>query len=103
MKNIKELYHFENKWYDYPVALEAKHEWYKTNSPKPFKVYHFDGTFDLAYTYGEHQFTFDVVELKLRREQYQADRKASGERNALIKQLQQLDTETLKMLVDLVK
>lgn len=103
MKRINELYHFNNKWYDYPVAQDAKHEIYKINSPKPFRVYHSNGTFDLAYSYGEYQFTFDIIELKSKRAQYQYERHLISERNTLIKKLQQLDTNTLRELVNSIE
>lgn len=36
MKNIKELFHANNKWFDYPVA-NAEHRQYKVNNLNPLR------------------------------------------------------------------
>lgn len=70
MKNINELYHYNNKQYDFPIAREAEHRSYKINSPKPFKVYHIGGSCDLAYSYGEYKYTFSIEERNAARKIY---------------------------------
>ena len=97
MLNIKDLYHdrANRRWCDYPIA-NGKHELYKINSPKPFKVYHEDGSFSMAYSFGEYQYTFSLQERDEARAKYNQTRKEAGERRALLAQLENLDTETLK-------
>ena len=99
MLNIKDLYHSRenHKWYDYPVA-NAKHEIYKINSPKPFRVYHRDGSFSLAYSFGEYQYTFSINEREEVRKAFYAETKEKHERMEMLKQLANLDLETLKKL-----
>lgn len=102
MKNIKELFHANNKWFDYPVA-NAEHRQYKVNSPKPFKVYHEDGSFSYAYSYGEYHYTFSLEERDAARKEYEEKRAKIGERNALIKKFGELDTDTMKKLLAMIE
>lgn len=98
MLNIKDLYHADCKWYDYPAA-NGKHKNYKINSPKPFRVYHKDGTFSLAYTFGEYKYTFSIKERDEARAKYYEERKAISEKKALLAQFEKMDTEELKKLL----
>ena len=101
MKNLSELYHSNknHKWYDYPVE-GAVHERYRVNGPKPFKVFHADGTFSYAYGFGSYQFTFSLDELKAVRARYTAEQAQISEHKALVRMLDALDTETLRKIVD---
>lgn len=100
MKNLSELYHDHNnhKWYDYPMK-GTKHDTYKVAGPKPFKVYHKDGTFSLAYMYGSYHYTFSQDELKAAQARYTAERAMLTEHNALVRMIDALDTETLREIV----
>lgn len=102
MKKINELYNFENKWYDYPVSVEAKHRSYKVNGPKPFRVYHVDGSYSLAYSYGEYQYTFSIEERDIARKAYTEQRVEASKRRALLNKIEKLDTETLQKIVDII-
>lgn len=102
MKNIKDLFNADNKWFDYPVA-NAKHRQYKVNSPKPFRVYHEDGSFSYAYSYGEYHYTFSLEERDAARKEYAEQRAKISERNALIKKFSELDTETMKKLLAMIE
>ncbi len=95
MKNINELFHLNNKWYDYPVN-GGTHRKYKINNPKPFRVYHENGEYSLAYSYGEYKYTFSLEELNSIREQNKKERQNASERAKLIKQIQTLDTNVLR-------
>jgi hypothetical protein len=104
MKNINELYHdlAEHRYYDYPVA-GARHLMYRVNNGKPFAVYHKDGTSSLAYGFGEKHFTYSWTELQDAKTEYQNKRAQLNERNKLLKQLEDVDLETLRALVAMVK
>lgn len=102
MKKISELFHTDKGWFDYPVA-NGRHRDYKVNSSKPFRVYHEDGSFSYAYSYGEYQYTFSIEERDAARKTYAEERAKIGERNALIKKFGELDTETMKKLLAMVE
>lgn len=99
MKTIVSLYHANYKWYDYPVA-NAEHLDRKSNSPKPFRIYHEDGTYSHAYTYGEQHYTYSISELQEVRKKDVARHNANSERRALLNALDKLDTDTLRELVE---
>ena len=98
MKKIADLWHIGIRWYDYPV-VGAKHERSRVGNPKPFKVFHEDGTFDLAYSFGDYQYTFSLEELAEKKAEYQKERAAICEHKALLRELDKLDTETLRKIV----
>ena len=98
MKKISDLRNLNNRWYDYPIKDGVKHT-YKVGGPKPFKVYHEDGTFDLAYSFGDYQYTFSTEELAEKKAEYQKERAAICEHKALLRELDKLDTETLRKIV----
>lgn len=100
MKLIADLYHdcVNHRWCDYPIAT-ARKENYRVNNGKPFPVYHADGTFDLAYGFGEKQYTFSASELIDVKKAYQAERANLNERTKLLEKLKGLDLETLREIV----
>ena len=98
MKKINELFHTNKGWFDYPVA-NAEHRSYKVNGPKPFKVYHEDGSFSYAYSYGEYHYTFSIEERDAARKEYLENQTKIKKRNALIKKFSELDTETMEQLL----
>lgn len=102
MKKISELFHTNKGWFDYPVE-NGEHRSYRVNGPKPFKVYHKDGSFSYAYSYGEYHYTFSIEERDAARKEYFENRAKIGERNALIKKFGELDTETMKRLLAMIE
>ena len=100
MKLIADLYHdrVNHRWCDYPIATARKED-YRVNNGKPFPVYHADGTFDLAYGFGEKQYTFSASELIDVKKVYQMERANLNERNKLLEKLKSLDLETLREIV----
>lgn len=101
MKTIASLYHSEkeHRYYDCPIK-DGKHYSSRVNSGKPFKVYHADGSFDLAYGFGEKQYTFDYTELVQAKKDYVDRRAWLKEHNTMIARLNELDNETLKEIVE---
>lgn len=104
MKNINELYHniSERRYYDYP-ACGTRQLSYRVNNGKPFEVFHKEGGSSLAYGFGEKHFTYSWVELQEAKAAYQNKRAELNERNKLLEQLKDVDLETLRALVELVK
>lgn len=104
MKAISTLYHdtINHCYCDYP-APGAKRRDSRVNNGKPFEVHHADGTTTTAYGFGEKQFTYSMQELMEAKEAYQAKRAYLNERNKLLEQLKDVDLDTLRTLVELVK
>lgn len=98
MKKISDLRNLNGRWYDYPIK-DGVQRTYKVGNPKPFKVFHENGTFDLAYSFGDYQYTFSIEELIEKKAEYQKERAAICEHKALLRELDKLDTETLRKIV----
>lgn len=99
MKNINELWYANLKWYDYPV-VDGQHRAYRINSPKPFKVRHEDGTFTLAYSYGDYHFTYSKDELMNKRAENAQKAAKNKERAELLKYFEALSNEELKQIIN---
>lgn len=99
MKKINELWHANFKWYDYPV-INGEHHSYRVGSAKPFKVYHSDGTFTLAYSYGDYHFTYSKAELDEKRAENKAKAEYNKERANLLKYFESLTNEELKQIIN---
>lgn len=100
MLAISTLYHDaeDHKYYDYPRENATKLT-YRVNSGKPFPVHHKDGTYSIAYGFGEKHFTYSYTELVEAKTKYQRERERIHNRNQMIAKLKELDDNTLAEIV----
>ena len=99
MEKIQNLWHLTNKWYDYPVNGGERRS-YRIHTPKPFRVYHIDGTFSLAYSYGEYHFTYDLDELAQKRAENAQKTAHNKERAELMKYFEGLTNDELRRIIN---
>lgn len=67
------------------------------------RVYHIDGSYSLAYNFGEYQYTFSLDERNMARKAYFEQRAEASKRKALLDKINKLDTETLQKIVEIIE
>ena len=99
MIHINTLYNANNKLYDYPVP-NGKHPAWRTADH--IRVYHEDGTYTVAFMYGDKHFTYDEAERAAKRKEDKARIADNKRRKPLLEKLNTLSTDDLEALVEIL-
>ena len=97
MMHIDTLYNANNKLYDYPVPNAKRPMWRVADQ---IRVYHEDGTYTVAFMYGEKHFTYDEAERAAKRAEDKARIADNKRRKLLLEKLNALSTDDLQVLVE---